>query len=177
MSMTFTGGCLCGAIRYSIDYPNDKLPPSNLTTQNGTCQCTMCRKFTGSLLPQSLTVQRSWITPDITTLPTFKTYLSSANGERSFCSTCGSSLTFNYRRDDGEIEFYLGTLDEEVLAGKIVGEKTDENGPHFEREKALGSQVGKAATHIFYENAVPDVTDNLQGKKFWRDRASGKPFE
>ena len=41
MTQTRTGGCLCGAVRFSARLTN---------TRFGACHCEMCRRWTGSAL-------------------------------------------------------------------------------------------------------------------------------
>ena len=148
--------------------------------QNGTCQCTLCRKFTGALLPQSFTVPTESITPSFKSQDTYKQFKSSEKAARGFCSTCGSSLTFNYLAKSGETEIYLGTVDEDILLGPKDGEETHgEQGKKTARGAgALGPVLARTdrSGHIWYENAIESVTDQLPGAKWWRDSSDGKPF-
>lgn len=78
----FTGGCLCGAVRFEVSGPLDA-PEA--------CHCTMCRRQTGhfyvgtSVPKTALAIQRdeglAW-------------YRSSDKVRRGFCRQCGSSLFF-----------------------------------------------------------------------------------
>jgi len=175
--VSVTGGCNCESIRYTVTFPADFNWPAK---ENGTCQCTICRKFTGSLVPQSISVATSWISPPLSGSQTFKIYRSSSKGERGFCSDCGSSLTFKYIEQPERIELNLGTFDEEVLVGKKVGQKSSgEYGMHTTREKALGTLLCQTADsrNIWWENAIKDVTDDRPGLKYWRDVEDGKGFE
>jgi len=56
----------------------------------------------------------------------------------------------------------LGTLDEEVLCGK--------KGEDGKREGGLGTELCKADSHIWMENAIPGVTDKLEGRKYQQNR-------
>ena len=77
---TKTGGCLCGAVRYTL---------SETPTAYGACHCGMCRKFSGGIelglhvMPGGLT----WDADD-----QLATFTSSEWAERGFCITCGFSL-------------------------------------------------------------------------------------
>jgi hypothetical protein len=130
----------------------------------------------------------SYITPPLTpsSHPTLKQYKAMPTTHRSFCSTCGkfctsfhlsslpssqqrtwcsysytdrktgSSLTFN---DDGTpevTEIYLGTVDQAILTSRV------------------GTELVGGAGHIWMENAVPGVTDGLDGKKFLKNREDGE---
>ncbi|KAF2204670.1 hypothetical protein GQ43DRAFT_478033 [Delitschia confertaspora ATCC 74209] len=163
---SLSGGCLCGAIRFAISLSSDgDWPP----TTNGTCQCTACRKHTGNILPQYTGFKTKDISPPLTSNPEYKTYESSSTGSRGFCSKCGSSLTFNDKRDPEHTEMNLGAFDEEVLCGKKdeASAWEDEHGRHVPRVGGVGKELCTAKYHIFMENAIPGVTDELEGTK-WR---------
>ncbi|KAF4546096.1 uncharacterized protein LTHEOB_4748 [Lasiodiplodia theobromae] len=167
---SISGGCLCGAIRYTIQFPaGAEWPPSH----NATCQCTQCRKTTGSLLPHLLELPATDITPDLTTespsaLPTYRLYRSSPKAQRGFCATCGSSLTWQTADAPGRIEVHVGTLDEEVLIGKVVEEKDGDDGYGAVRKRngGWGKELAVARWHNYVENAVPGVTDGVAGPKY-----------
>ena len=78
--MSTTGGCLCGAVRFTLD---------EAPTSYGACHCRMCRKFSGGI---ELGVQVNpdgimWEGED-----NLQTFASSEWAERGFCKVCGSSL-------------------------------------------------------------------------------------
>lgn len=75
-----TGGCLCGAVRYTLTTAPKEL---------GACHCGMCRKFSGGI-ELGVEVPADGITFDSD--DTLRTYASSDWAERGFCATCGSSL-------------------------------------------------------------------------------------
>jgi hypothetical protein len=95
--MEWTGGCLCGAIRYRA------------TTDPfwaGHCHCKNCQRWTGSaaftcafFAPGELEWTRG--------KPTY--FQSSKNVQRSFCSSCGSPLGFH--RAEHHDGVTAGTLD------------------------------------------------------------------
>lgn len=82
-----SGGCMCGAVRFTARLDR---------TTYGTCHCEMCRRWTGSAL-LAMTV------PDAnirwTGLDRIKTIQSSPWARRAWCDACGSSLY--YRMTDG----------------------------------------------------------------------------
>ena len=149
-----TGGCLCGAVRYTITVPPEeqgKWPRPG----NSTCQCTQCRKFTGSLVARDITTLTAWIAPPFEQQPTLKFYRSSNFARRSFCTTCGSSVAFHYVEQPDRVEIYAGGLDEELL------------------RSAAGSALVNADGHCWVRNAVVGVTDGLLGPK-WLGEQRGR---
>ncbi|MEE8506419.1 MAG: GFA family protein [Kiloniellales bacterium] len=93
------GGCLCGAVRYRITGPIDRV---------GHCHCRMCQRANGA-------VAVTWATVPLAHFEVTQgapaTYRSSATARRQFCSACGSSLTFWFERNPEEIDVSVGTLD------------------------------------------------------------------
>ena len=93
------GGCLCGAIRYRATGE-----PIHRTM----CHCDNCRRATGA---QSV----AWVT--------FKTdqvdfqqgersrYRSETQAIWSYCSACGTTLSYQNDRRTGEIDLTVGSLD------------------------------------------------------------------
>lgn len=81
-SNTYTGGCLCGHIRFEAKGP--ALRPH-------TCSCKMCQRHTGALtaawveFPQE---EVRWTGPGGAPA----TFRSSPGSTRAFCPSCGSSL-------------------------------------------------------------------------------------
>lgn len=135
--------------------------------QNSTCQCTMCRKFTGALLPQGISLPTSYISPPLPSNETYKSYQSSPTAYRSFCSNCGSSLAFNYNRCPEVTEIYHGSLDEEVLCGKKVAGAED--GTISKREGSdIGYDLCKARNHNWIDNSIKGITDKGEGNLYLR---------
>lgn len=111
--------------------------------------------------------------------PTFKRYFSTETGSRGFCSECGCSLSFQF--NNPRCELYMGTIDEEVLCGKKVGEEEggEGTGMKAKREGGIGKELFDTSRsgHIWVENAIPGITDVQPGLKMWRDYEEGKGFE
>jgi hypothetical protein len=128
--------------------------------QSCSCQCTLCRKFTGSLIAHDLILKPTQLTLD-TSVPTYKEYESSAGGHRSFCSACGSGLTWRLDYVPDMLVVFLGTVDEEYLLGKKLEEGKFDGGLMKElTDMHLG--------HLFWDNRVAGVTDQetLNGPKY-----------
>lgn len=81
----YTGGCLCGAIRFEALGP----------VQNPhTCSCKMCQRHSGALTSVWVEFAKAavtWMGPGSTTVrPAL--FRSSPGSSRAFCQTCGSTL-------------------------------------------------------------------------------------
>ena len=102
--MNWTGGCLCGAIRYeSSEAPVDA----------GICHCRTCQKSTGSAF--MVIAGFDWKNLRFTRGEPTR-YKSSAIMEKGFCPTCGSLLFDQYlvrtaRSNPDMVWIQLGTLD------------------------------------------------------------------
>ena len=93
-----TGGCLCGAIRYSLT--GDPI-------EGDICYCTQCRRQTGSPMAAFVTYPASRFELLAGTPSAFR---ASGFATRQFCSGCGSPIS--WRRDgQDKIDIFLGTLD------------------------------------------------------------------
>jgi hypothetical protein len=139
----------------------------------------MCRKHSGSLYAHGAAFPLANISPALASNPFYKTYASGPKTERGFCSTCGSSLAFNDKRDADTIEIGFGVLDEDVLCGKRdeAGAWEDEHGRHVPRIGGWGKEIAYASRQIFSENEIPGVTDGFEGLKYLTDDTSGKAFQ
>lgn len=80
---TRSGGCLCGAVRYSVAWPPMMI---------GTCQCSHCQKSSGSALTVIAMVSGDAL--EVTgALSTFEDTGDSGNALfRRFCGKCGSPV-------------------------------------------------------------------------------------
>jgi hypothetical protein len=93
-----TGGCQCGAIRYALTAPPERVH---------LCHCRMCQKAVGGPFAASAPVRRAHFT---WTRGTPASFASSSLAHRDFCAACGTPLTFRY--DDADtISVTLGSLD------------------------------------------------------------------
>lgn len=87
---TFTGGCLCGAVRIAAAGPPFRV---------GICHCLDCRKHHGALFHASAVFPEGAVTVSGET---------GAYRGRHFCPRCGSPV---FSRSGDEIEVHLGSLD------------------------------------------------------------------
>lgn len=155
---TIGGGCLCGKLRFTIDFPKDHdflkavswrsicRPNSGSLTlsQTTTCQCWQCRKQSGALVYIAHSVPRSSVT--FQSRPTLKHFSASEGFSRGFCSECGG---FMYWKEDAgdSISFCVGTFDDDVL-------------------QKYGRTLTYGELHRYCKNIIPDVTDNLKGTRY-----------
>ncbi len=78
--MEWTGGCLCGAVRFEVtERPN----------MDAYCYCKMCQRWSGSVLTSWACFKNKDF---CCTKGEIKFYKSSEFTERGFCTDCGSSL-------------------------------------------------------------------------------------
>ena len=94
----FTGGCLCGEIRYeSLE------PPYNV----GFCHCGMCRKAMGNLFGTWIILKRKDM-HYVTREPDW--YESSETVRRGFCAKCGSPIVYQLIEKDFDA-VWIGSVD------------------------------------------------------------------
>ena len=93
-----TGGCLCGAVRYSVLGP---------AVQTSLCHCEDCRKASGAPFV-AWTFFRSG---SLTWTTGHPKVLHFANRERSFCGDCGTPLKFHDPAIPEWFEMNTSTLD------------------------------------------------------------------
>ncbi|HEV7132836.1 MAG TPA: GFA family protein [Gaiellaceae bacterium] len=89
-----TGGCLCGAVRYSV-----RGDPAHVRR----CHCADCRKESGS----AFTVYAHWPVEAFELTGEISSY-----DGRGFCPRCGSRLVDTAGNDDAFVEIRVGSLDE-----------------------------------------------------------------
>jgi len=98
-----TGGCLCGAIRYECGEP-----VSDATL----CHCRSCRRASGSHVLGLVTVSSRSLH---FTVGQPAEHRSSAAVVRTFCSHCGTPLTYWHQGWPNEISLTIGSLDRPEL--------------------------------------------------------------
>ncbi|KAK8040618.1 hypothetical protein PG991_000406 [Apiospora marii] len=167
-----TGGCLCGVIRYSVDFPPDhKFLKS-------------CRKHTGTLVFYTHTVPAAsmyWIdefalVPSDSRLaaPLTLRHHSTADGcRRGFCNACGSTIYWeDEKRTDRELA--LGTVDAKFLIGGY-GEpgRATSTAPPVPTTDGYGFALANCSgDNKFCDNEIRRVTDGLavpRGRRWRKD--------
>jgi hypothetical protein len=104
----YTGGCLCGAVRYRVSGV-----PENLCY----CHCTSCRRATGSVMV-------AWASFLYSTYAVTKGRVqevaTSRGVTRGHCAACGSSLTYQHERQQETIDITIATLDEAMELAPVA---------------------------------------------------------
>lgn len=191
---TMTGGCLCGAVRYRVDFPDghdfwervsEQILPfsiylvarqvSDVSQKSGSCQCTQCRRQSGSLFYiyfSAPTTAFKWLHPWLDEQqpqhtsfneapPALKFFSTKPGVKRSFCANCGGYINW-FLEEREYICFALGTVDPLYLFGEeangvdedVYGQVVPEGGYSM----ALMSGHGK---HEWCSNEIKGVTDGL----------------
>jgi hypothetical protein len=97
-----TGSCLCGSVRYAID---------GTITLAENCHCSMCRKAHGAAYSTNALVPTEALKID--GKEHLRSYRSSLNREKLFCSRCGSQLFIRRLNAPEGTVITLGTLDDD----------------------------------------------------------------
>ena len=98
------GGCLCGAVRYTL---------RGAPLYSSHCHCRSCQKATGAGFATWSGVKEENFE---VTHGRLALYASSPGVRRGFCDRCGSSLTYAGDRWPGQIAILAATLDEPGIA-------------------------------------------------------------
>ena len=105
----YGGACLCGLLQFSFR------PPSLWCAH---CHCTMCQRAHGAALVTWVGVSESAFR--LESGNSLRWHASSEQGQRGFCSNCGSTLFFRSERWPGEIHITRcnieGDIDREPAA-------------------------------------------------------------
>jgi hypothetical protein len=102
-----TGGCLCGAVRFSVALP---------TAFCGHCHCSMCRRNHGAAYVTWFAIAGSQLSIDRGE-DELTRYVSSPHGSRSFCRRCGSSLFCVSSRHPDVVDIPLANMDAPIDRG------------------------------------------------------------
>ena len=94
-----SGGCLCGAIRFSCAMPQSPA---------AYCHCTSCRRAAGAHVVAWFTVPASSL---VFTQGQPAIYRSTPPVERGFCERCGTQLTYRNETWPDHVDVTVGSLD------------------------------------------------------------------
>lgn len=98
--MIFSGGCLCGSLRYE-----SKQKP----IETAYCHCSICRKSTSA----PVVAFASFPLSDFSyTKGKPSIYQSSPTGQREFCNKCGTQIAYRGLDNPKTVDINSGTLDD-----------------------------------------------------------------
>lgn len=98
--MIFSGGCLCGEVRFSS---------TAKPVDTGYCHCELCRRSTGA----PVLAWASYPAESFSyTRGSPARYQSSAHGHREFCSACGTQIAYRDSANAVTVDVNVGSLDE-----------------------------------------------------------------
>lgn len=104
MTESLTGGCLCGAVRYTLK--------PGYRTKHYACHCTDCQKRTGSAFSSHMLVAESDIALEGETNVAHFTQPSGANSRIIGCAKCMARIYATNDRRPGGASLRVGTLDD-----------------------------------------------------------------
>jgi hypothetical protein len=125
VSAIFTGGCLCGEIRYRI---------TGAPVEALYCHCRMCRRAHGAPVVAWLTVPIDAFT---VTAGNAVAYRSSAKAFRHFCGRCGTPLTWREADNPLLVDVSIASLDNPGTFAPTLHTWTDSRISWFETADQL----------------------------------------
>ena len=128
MNLPFQGGCLCGAVRYAC---------SAEPMFSGHCQCTDCRKDSGTGHGSHLAVPKGAVTISGESKIFEKSADSGNTVTRRFCPECGSPLFSELSASPGLMIIKVGSLDDPSWAKPTMNIWTDSAQPWCELSDEL----------------------------------------
>ena len=127
----YTGGCLCGSVRFEI-----KGPIRNIVC----CHCSQCRKAQGSAFATNGIVSAANFNI-VSGADSLTAYESSPGQTKYFCKTCGSPVLSKTESKPGRVRVRLGTIDSDIAerpmahifaTSKANWEQIADDLPHYE---------------------------------------------
>ncbi|MBL8384165.1 MAG: GFA family protein [Burkholderiales bacterium] len=129
MTQHSTGGCLCGAIRYTVDAP---------MTGVIACHCSNCRKASGAGASHNIPLPASALTFTRGTPKRFVDTAASGNRLfRFFCAECGSSIYSQRESMPQMVVLKAGTLDDAAGLALVMNIWTDSALPWMPLDPAV----------------------------------------
>ena len=97
----FSGGCLCGAVRFEVT------PPTKWCAH---CHCSLCRRAHGAAFVTWVGVEKANFEL-VSGGGEISWYQSTPEARRGFCTACGSTLLFEGERWSDEVHIALAAMD------------------------------------------------------------------
>lgn len=126
----WTGGCLCGAVRYSL---------ASTPFDVGYCHCRICQRTSGAPVMVFGTVP---LTDFRLAEGSPRRRRSSDFGERWFCGDCGSPLAIRVDFQPDTIDIPLASLDDPALVAPCFHLWTSSRIPWFDTRDTLPRHEG-----------------------------------
>jgi hypothetical protein len=123
-SLTATGGCLCGAVRYEVRGP--LRPVIN-------CHCGQCRRTSGHFVAATAAPREGLALVESGGL---RWYESSEHARRGFCRTCGASLFWEAVPGEN-VSIMAGTLDPPTGLRTVAHIFADDAGDYYAFDDGL----------------------------------------
>jgi hypothetical protein len=117
MTTRLTGGCQCGAVRFSVD-------PAALHTAS-ICHCRMCQKAFGAFYAPLVSVDPAGLAWTRGERARFR---SSNIVSRGFCAQCGTPLT--YEPDEDWLALAIGAFDDPAAIAPTIQYGTESKLPY-----------------------------------------------
>lgn len=111
---THTGGCQCGAVRFSV----------KLLGRPSICHCRMCQKAFGGFFGPLVTAHDA-----VWSRGTPKWFQSSNRARRAFCGECGTPLAYETKHG---LELAIGAFDEPTVAAPAIQVNMADKLPFFD---------------------------------------------
>ena len=129
MSDPITGGCLCGAIRYSVSQAPDKIIA---------CHCTHCQKASGSGASHNAVVPSAAVSFTAGKPKLFTDTAASGNTlYRYFCGDCGSPIYSQRAKMPEMMVLKVGTLDAPINLKVVMNIWTNSARPWLYRDPTI----------------------------------------
>ena len=130
---TFRGGCLCGQLQFEYDSPG---------LWCAHCHCSLCQRAHGAPLVTWVGVAEERFR--MIGGETLRWYRSSADSERGFCQTCGSTLFFRSGRWPGELHIVRSNIEGNIDTAPVAHVHCESRAGWFEFEDSLPRSGGEA---------------------------------
>ncbi len=155
------GGCLCGALRYAV-----MAPPQRVTF----CHCRFCQRATGSAFLVEPIFAKSDFAITRGTAATYD-HQSEGSGKRvtiHFCGTCGTKILLSFERFEDVVGVYGGTFDDPNWF-----ERSGEAAKHIFLDAAQHGTVIPPGVNTYREHAMTNADEPVDPAVFEKPHVIG----
>ena len=138
-----SGGCLCGAIRYTLKEPAKSIEH---------CHCSNCRRAHGAFYASGGLYSASAV-EIVTGQNNLQHYESSAGNYRKFCKTCGCHLFMTVDHFPNEVYVWVASIDD----GAHPGHPAEKEAHIFTSSKAPWEHVSTKLPHFDEINSAISI--------------------